>query len=114
MLCYTNSHKLASLPFLVILQYYLPKKRDFSLIKKALSELYENLSYITLSGARDFYFIALLDLTAKISYLLKSATWSNIYEKEQSDIQNTYKINKYRLFVQKTEDSLDTVIDILE
>ena len=86
---HTNSHGLNSLPFLGILQYYL-EKNDFSLIKKTLTELYGNLSYITLSGARDFDFTALSDLTAKISYLLKAATMSNIYEREQSDIQNAY------------------------
>ena len=84
------------------------------MIKKALTKLYENLSYITLSGARNFDFTALSDVTAEISYLLKSAKRSNIYEREQSDIQNTYKINKDCLFVPKTEDPLNTVIDILE
>ena len=85
------------------------------MIKKALTELYGNLSYITLSGARNFDFTALSDLIAKISYLLKAATRSNIYEREQSDIQNAYKINKDRLFVPKAEDDpLDTVIDILD
>ena len=110
---HTNSHGLVSLPFLGILQYYL-EKNDFSLIKKTLTELYGNLSYITLSHARDFDFVALSDLTAKISYLLKAAKRSNIYEREQSDIRNAYRINKDHLFVPKTEDPLDTVIDILD
>ena len=46
---HTNSHGLVSVPFVGILQYYL-EKNDFSLIKKALVELYQNLSYITVSG----------------------------------------------------------------
>ena len=109
---HTNSHGLVSLPFLGILQYYL-EKNDFSLIKKALTELYSNLSYITLRGARDFDFNALSDSTAKIPFLLKAATRSNIAELEKSDIENAYNINKDRLFVPKKEDPLDVVIDIL-
>ena len=49
---HTNSQGLVSLPLLGVLQFYLKKKEDFSLIKKALTELYQNLSYITLSEAR--------------------------------------------------------------
>ena len=109
---HTNCHGLVYLPFLGILQYY-HEKNDFSLIKKALTELYSNLSYITLSGTRDFDFNALSDLTAKISFLLKAATRSNIAELEKSDIENACNINKDRLFVPKKEDPLDAVIDIL-
>ena len=50
---HTNSHRLVSLPFLGLIQYYL-EKSDHSLIKSTLTELYSNLSCITLSGARDF------------------------------------------------------------
>ena len=79
---HTNSHGLVSLPFLGVLQYYF-EKNDFAMVKKALTELYQNLSYITLSGARDFEFTAVSDLVAKISFLLKSATRSNIDEMEK-------------------------------
>ena len=109
---HANCHGLVYLLFLGILQYY-HEKNDFSLIKKALTELYSNLSYITLSGTRDFDFNALSDLTAKISFLLKAATRSNIAELEKSDIENACNINKDRLFVPKKEDPLDAVIDIL-
>ena len=37
---HTNSHGLVSLPFLRLIQYYL-EKHDFSLIKNALTELYQ-------------------------------------------------------------------------
>ena len=70
--------------------------------------------YLTLSGARDFDFNAVSDLTAKISYLLKAATNLNIQEREESHAQNAYNINKDRLFVPKVEEHLDTVIDILD
>ena len=74
---HTNSHGLVSLPFLGVLQYCF-EKYDFVLIKKSLTELYQNFSYITLSGVRDFDFTAISDLTAKISFLLKTASCSNI------------------------------------
>ena len=109
----TNSHGLVSLPFLGILQYYL-EKNDLSLIKKALTELYSNLSYITISGARDFDFTALSDLIAKSFFLLKAATRSDMQDMDKSDIQNSYNINKEPLFVSKKEDPLDVVTDILD
>ena len=70
--------------------------------------------YLTLSGARDFDFNAVSDLTAKISYLLKAATNLNIQEREESQAQNAYTVNKDRQFVPKVEDPLNTVIDILD
>ena len=108
---HTNSQGLVSLPFLGILQHYL-EKNDFSMIQDALTELYSNLSYITLSGARDFDFHAVSDFTAKISNLLKEATRLNIQEQVESHYQNDFNINQDRLFVSKIKDTLDTVIYI--
>ena len=64
----TNSHGLVSLLFLGLLQYYL-EENDHTLIKNATSELYHNLSYSTLSGARDFRFEEVSKLTAKLSFI---------------------------------------------
>ena len=108
---HTNSQGLVSLSFLGILQHYL-EKNDFSMIQDALTELYSNLSYITLSGARDFDFHAVSDFTAKISNLLKEATRLNIQEQVESHYQIDFNINQDRLFVSKIKDTLDTVIDI--
>lgn len=108
---HTNSQGLVSLPFLGILQHYL-EKNDFSMIQDALTELYSNLSYITLSAARDFDFHAVSDFTATISNLLKEATRLNIQEQVESHYQNDFNINQDRLFVSKIKDTLDTVIDI--
>ena len=60
-------------------------------------------------GARDFEFTAMSELTAKLSFLLKSATRYNIEDMEKTDIQNAYNINKERLLVPKKEDPLDVV-----
>ena len=110
---HANSHGLVSLPFLGLIQYYL-EKNDFSLIKNAPTEIDSNLSYITLSGAREFNFNAVSDLTARLSILLKQATLQNVRETENSHARNAYNINKGRLFVPKIEDPLDTVIEILD
>ena len=95
---HTSSPGFVSLPFPGVLQYYF-EKNDFVLIKKSLTEFYQNLSYIILSGTRDFDFSAISDLTAKISFLLKAASHSNIAEMEKADIQNAYNINKSVSFV---------------
>ena len=66
----TSSHGVVSLPFLGLFQYYLGQN-DPTLIKNATSELYSNLSYLTLNVAREFPFGAVSDLTARLSFLLK-------------------------------------------
>ena len=88
----TNSHGIVSLPFLGLIQYYL-EKNDRSLIRNVTTELHLNLSYMTLSGARDFQFDAVSDLTTKISFLLKKATVENNKLREIED-QVTAKKNK--------------------
>ena len=108
----TNSHSLVSLQFLGTLQYYFDVN-DFTQIKNALTELHQNLSYITLSGARDFEFTAVSYLAARISYLIKATTRANIDKIERTDRENAYKINESVSFIPKTEDSLDAVIDII-
>ena len=101
------------MPFLGLIKYSL-EKNDHSLIKSALTELYSNLSYITLSGARDFRFEAVSNLTAKISFLLKQTTLQNMTKTEIDHIKSAQNIKNRRLFVPKTEDPLDTVIEILD
>ena len=76
----TNSHGIVSMPFLGLIQYYLNEENeenDHSLTKNATSELYYNLSYMTLSGGRDFRFDDISELTARLSILLKHATLGN-------------------------------------
>ena len=82
--------------------------------KNATTELYYNLSYITLNSARDFKFDAVSDLTARLSILLKHA---NLRNKKMREIENEViakKINDDRIFEPKIEDPLDDVIEIIE
>ena len=109
----TNSQGIVSLPFLGLIQFYL-EKNDNTLIKNSISELYYNLSYMTLSGARDFKFEAVSDLTARLSILLKHATLGNKRLKEIENDHINKKINEERVFQPKTEDPLDDVIEIID
>ena len=109
----TNSHGIVSLPFLGLIQFYL-EENDNTLIKNSISDLYYNLSYMTLSGARDFKFEAVSDLTARLSILLKHATLGNKRLKEIENDHINKKINEERVFQPKTEDPLDDVIEIID
>ena len=109
----TNSQGIVSLPFLGLIQFYL-EKNDNTLIKNSISELYYNLSYMTLSGARGFKFEAVSDLTARLSILLKHATLGNRRLREIENKQINKKINEERVFEPKIEDPLDDVIEIID
>ena len=69
---------------------------------------------MTLSGARDFQFDAVSDLTTKISFLLKKATVENNKMREIEDQVTAKKINDGRIFEPKIEDPLDDVIEIID
>ena len=105
----TNSHGIVPLPFLGLIQFYL-EENDNTLIKNSISDLYYNLFYMTLSGARDFQFEALSDLTARLSISLKHATLRNKRLREIENKQINKKMNEQRVFQPKIEDSLEDVI----
>ena len=109
----TNSHGIVSLPFLGLIQFYL-EENDQTLIKKALSELYYNLSYMTLSGGRDFIFDAISELTARLSILLKHGTLGNRHMREIEKENLARKINEDRIFEAKIEDPLEEFIEIID
>ena len=109
----TNSHGIVSMPFLGLIQYYL-EENDHSLTKNATSELYYNLSYMTLSGGRDFRFDDISELTARLSILLKHATLGNRKLREIENENLAKKINEDRIFEPKIEDPLDEVIEIID
>ena len=93
----TNSHEIVSLPFLGLIQFYLEEDNN-TLIKNPIAELYYNLCYMTLSGARDSKFEAVSDLTARLSILLKHATLGNKRLREIENKQINKKINGERVF----------------
>ena len=109
----TDSHGIVSLPFLGLIQFYL-EENDYTLTKNAISELYYNLSYSTLSGARDFKFEGVSDLTARLSTLLKHVTLGNQRLREIENEQAKRLINEKTIFEPKIEDPLDDVIEIID
>ena len=109
----TNSHGIVSMPFLGLIQYYL-EENDHSLTKNATSELYYNLSYMTLSGGRDFRFDDISELTARLSILLKHATLGNRKLRGIENENLAKKINEDRIFEPKIENPLDEVIEIID
>ena len=70
----TGSHGLVSQPFLGLLIHFFESSQDLKFIKGATTELYKNLSYMSLSGARKFEFDAVSDFIAHLSFLIKGNT----------------------------------------
>ena len=66
---YGKSHGLFSLQFIGVLGIFFGAGLKTS--KNAITELYENYSYATLSGANDFNFDAISDLISSLSFFIK-------------------------------------------
>ena len=102
---------MVSLPFLGLLLHFF-ENSNLSFIKNATTELYQNLSYMSLSGARDFEFLAVSDLIAHLSFLIKKATVEN---QKMRDIESQVLakiLSNDEIFEPKIQDPLDDVIEI--
>ena len=89
----TSSHGLVSLQFLCALGIFF--RIDKSIPKSAITELYKNLSYETLSSARDLYFQAVSDLILEVNFQIKRSTLLNRKRKEE-DNESNLKIKEER------------------
>ena len=69
---------------------------------------------MTLSGARDFQFEAVSDLTAKLSFLLKQATINNTRVRELEHLATAKLINDERNFEPTIQGELDELLEILD
>ena len=67
-----------------------------------------------MSGAREFRFEAVSDLTLQISFLLKKATLQNLKQREMEHLAIAKILNNDRIFTPKTEDPLETVMEIMD
>ena len=109
----TNSHGIVSLPFLGLLFHYFHDEKSMILVKNATTELYKNLSYLTLSGGRQLDFQAVSDLLAQLSFSIK---WYTTLNQKQAQIENeklAKKINDERIFNPKINNPLDDVFEII-
>ena len=109
----TDSHGIVSLPFLGLLLHYF-EGSDMRQVKNATSELYKNLSYMSLSGARQFEFEAVSDLIAQLSILFKKSTLENQKMREIESEVLAKKIIDDQIFKPTIQDPLDDVIEIIE
>ena len=88
----TSSLGLVSLQFLCALGIFF--RIDKSIPKSAITELYKNLSYETLSSARDLYFQAVSDLILEVNFQIKRSTLLNRKRKEEEDNKRNLKIKE--------------------
>ena len=79
----TKFHGLVSIQFLYVLGKFFGL--DIPVPKNAITELYKNLSYKTLSGARNLEFSAVSDLILEISFQIKRSTLLNKKRKEEDE-----------------------------
>ena len=87
----TGSHGLVSLPYLGLLLHFFESSQDLKFIKNATTELYKNLSYMSLSGARNFEFDAVSDSIAHLSFTIKGNTIEN---KKRKEIEKRFACKK--------------------
>ena len=110
----TNSHRLASLPFLGLLLHFFESEQDLMFIKNATTELYKNLSYMILSGGRTPEFDAVSDFIGQLSFVIKANTVRNLKQREIQNDSLAKKINDGRIFKPKIRNPLDDVIEIID
>ena len=86
---YTKSHGLVSIQFLGALSLFFGVGTAES--KSAITELYRNLSYATLSGAYNFNFDAISNLISSFCCSIKKITLANRDRREVEDAKNAKK-----------------------
>ena len=110
----TNWRGIVSLPFLGLLFHYFHDEKSLELVKTATTELYKNLSYMTLSGRRQFSFDGVSDLVARLSFSIKSFTSLNQKQAQIEREKLAKKINDGRIFIPKINNPLDDVSEIMD
>ena len=110
----TYSHGLVSLPFLGLLLHFFESSQDLEFIKDATTELYENIFYMSLSGARNFEFDAVSDFIAHFSFAIRGNTIKNTKRRQEEHDLLAKKINDGRIFEPKIQNPLEDVIEILD
>ena len=106
----TNSHGLVSLQFLCALGIFFGV--DKSIPKSAILELYKNLSYETLSGARDLDFQAVSDLILEVDLQVERSTLLNRKRKDE-DNESNLKIKDKRDFFEQSDQFIEELVEEL-
>ena len=105
------SHGLVLLQFLDALGIFFGL--DLNIPEMAITALYRNLWYGTLSGATDFSFDSVSNLTSGINFKIKELTLSNSNRKEKEDEISLGKINEDTTFVELPDQFEEDLIDYL-
>ena len=88
-----DSHGLVSLPFLGLLLHFFESSQDLQYIKDATTELYKNLSYMTLSGSKNLEFDAVSDFIARLSFIIKGNAVKNLKQRQIDNELLAKKLN---------------------
>ena len=83
------------------------------LVKHATTQLYQNLSYTTLSGTKPLDFQAISDFIGELSFSIKPFTVQNKRQKETEMKKISRTINDERIFNPVINNLLDDVIEIM-
>ena len=86
---------------------------DKSIPKSAITELYKNLLYETLSGARDFNFQAVSDLVSEVSFQIKRLTVLNRKKKEEKHNKSNLQIQEERDFFKQPDQFEEELVEDL-
>ena len=86
---------------------------DKSISKSAITNLCKNLSYETLSGARDLDFQAISDLISEVRFQIKRLTLLNRKRKEEKDNESNRKIKEERNFFEWPDQFEVELVDYL-
>ena len=105
-----NSHRLVSLQFLCALGVF--SEADKSVPKSAITELYKNLSYKTLSGARYLDFQAVSDLILEVNFQIKRSTLLN-RKTEEEDNEHNLKTKEERGFFERSDQFEEELVEDL-
>ena len=81
--------------------------------KNAITELYKNLSYATLSGANNFNFDAVSDLTGRLRFPIKKSTLANRDRREKKDAEKAKEITDTTTFVELPDPLEQAIVDDL-
>ena len=107
-----KSHGLVSIRFLGVLAFFFfgVGVRE---MKNAITELYKNLSYATLSSTNDSHFDATSEFISRLSFSIKKSTLANRYREEIEDAEKAKEIINKTTFVELPNPSEQEIVDEL-
>ena len=94
--------------------YFSEDEKKLIHVKNTTTELYKNLSYMTLSGGRQLELQVVSDLVAELPFAIKSFTTQNQKQREIENEILAKRINDGCIFTPNINNPLDDVIEIID